>query len=201
MALGRPTMPSQKTCTFEGCEKRHEAKGLCPGHYRQSMKGKPLVALRTTREPSDFKTCCACKRTLSLAEFGRCSRARDGFRYNCKRCQSEAVRRKKYGLTPEIWGLIFDQQGRRCRICGVAEPGGRGWSTDHDHGCCPGKNTCGQCVRGILCHRCNVHLGVYESVDHNAFDRYLADPIYWLSDAEEASAAEFYGWDTEGAAT
>lgn len=34
-----------RQCTFEGCEKRVSARGLCSGHYRQMSKGQPLSAL------------------------------------------------------------------------------------------------------------------------------------------------------------
>ena len=30
---------------------------------------------------------------------------------------------------------------------------------DHDWACCPGKRSCGKCVRGILCSHCNIGLG------------------------------------------
>jgi hypothetical protein len=34
---------------------------------------------------------------------------------------------------------------------------------DHDHGCCSGERSCGECVRRILCTRCNVEAGVIEN--------------------------------------
>jgi hypothetical protein len=34
-----------KTCTFQGCDKKHRAKGLCQQHYRQMQNGLPLHEL------------------------------------------------------------------------------------------------------------------------------------------------------------
>jgi hypothetical protein len=31
----------------------------------------------------------------------------------------------------------------------------RTYHIDHDHGCCPGSYTCGQCIRSLLCVNCN----------------------------------------------
>lgn len=50
-----------------------------------------------------------------------------------------------------------------CAICGTDEPGVHGWHIDHDHSCCPDNGrSCGKCVRGILCHKCNVGLGHFD---------------------------------------
>lgn len=37
---------------------------------------------------------------------------------------------------------------------------------DHNHSCCPGQKTCGKCIRGILCFRCNTVLGLLENEPH-----------------------------------
>lgn len=59
---------------------------------------------------------------------------------------------KKYGLTRGVWEAIFAAQGFCCAICRGDDPGGQGWSTDHDHET--------GAVRGILCNRCNAALGM-----------------------------------------
>ncbi len=42
-----------------------------------------------------------------------------------------------------------------CAVCGTKE----NLCVDHDHACCPGKVTCGECIRGILCNRHNMAEG------------------------------------------
>ena len=33
---------------------------------------------------------------------------------------------------------------------------------DHDHSCCSERITCGECVRGVICNKCNVAVDKYE---------------------------------------
>lgn len=67
-----------------------------------------------------------------------------------------------YGMTIEEHEQMLTEQGGGCAICGTPDPGHQDWATDHDHACCPGKKSCGKCVRGLLCSRCNVGLGMFE---------------------------------------
>lgn len=65
--------------------------------------------------------------------------------------------RRKYGITPEAYQELLDRQGGTC-VCGHA-PDDRYLSVDHNHACCPGDKSCGECVRGLLCNDCNISLG------------------------------------------
>src|SRR6185437_1040200 len=66
-----------------------------------------------------------------------------------------------YKLTVKEFDRILEEQDGACAICGEDEPTKKGWAVDHDHGCCPGAVTCGNCIRGILCSRCNQALGLF----------------------------------------
>lgn len=47
---------------------------------------------------------------------------------------------------------------------------------DHDHSCCPGKESCGLCIRGVLHAQCNRFLALVEKVNSmntKPFDLYL----------------------------
>lgn len=62
--------------------------------------------------------------------------------------------KQKYGITPEEFARMFNDQGKRCAICGAIEAtDGRGFRPHVDHCHRTGK------VRGILCGRCNKGLG------------------------------------------
>lgn len=82
----------------------------------------------------------------------------------CKQAWSEYHKEKRYklhGLTREQFEALLISQHGLCAICGTDEPGGSGrWHIDHDHACCPSKRSCGRCIRGLLCMRCNMALGL-----------------------------------------
>ncbi|MFJ6508650.1 endonuclease VII domain-containing protein [Streptomyces sp. NPDC091879] len=78
--------------------------------------------------------------------------------YDSRHRTPEAYRRRnlmrQYGITPEQFDAMLADQGGVCAICGNA-PGERAFHVDHDHACCAGRRSCGECLRGLLCTHCN----------------------------------------------
>jgi len=75
---------------------------------------------------------------------------------------SERNLRSKHGITAAQYDVLLAGQEGVCAICGTSEPRGRGrFHVDHDHSCCPGKKSCGKCIRGLLCGNCNPGLGAF----------------------------------------
>jgi hypothetical protein len=58
-----------------------------------------------------------------------------------------------YGISLDKYNRLCEKQHNRCAICFRAHPGHKRLCVDHSH-------TTGK-VRGLLCHNCNLMLGVY----------------------------------------
>ena len=86
----------------------------------------------------------------------------------------------KYSLTAEMYEQMVIAQNSTCAVCGTSDPGGsiRRWHIDHDHTCCGPGVSCGKCVRGLLCSRCNTAIGLLEDSPTRleAALSYLKDP-------------------------
>ncbi len=112
-------------------------------------------------------TDCGCERPLSdfyIRRSGRSLGRPTGAR--CKAHHNRATRDRKiawqYGLSPSQYDAMLASQEGGCALCGSTSPGGMGaFHVDHDHSCCPGKVTCGECVRGLLCTKCNAAIGLF----------------------------------------
>ena len=59
---------------------------------------------------------------------------------------------RKFGITLEQYKVMLEAQGSACAICKGESSGKGGFHVDHDHS--SGK------VRGLLCYRCNIVLGM-----------------------------------------
>lgn len=133
----------------------------------------PLLGSVLSSMGKEMKHCKKCGQTKPVGDFTNARGKRGGLFPNCRSCVNARTkeyrdknpyhtRNKRYNIDFED---LLESQGGRCLVCktsdpsGVAGKGRDGWAVDHDHDCCPGKGSCGRCVRGILCHPCNVGLG------------------------------------------
>ncbi len=163
------------SCTVEGCDNPHRSRGLCGLHYQRITRGvtvDTLVAPRDEQRGCDAPECskphyakgyCSIHyQQLKRGSFTGRSRpvvcSAEGcdrpYRANgyCAQCNRVW---KLYKLDPSKWLPLRDAG---CMICGTTDGV---MVVDHDHSCCPGAKTCGNCVRGALCSDCNLGLGVF----------------------------------------
>lgn len=149
---------------------------LCSPHYQQKRHGRPYTLPRSsslTRDELGHKRCRECREWLPEESFGVASNSLDGRSTYCLPCirrrqrdvleqRRDHSRLKRYKMTREAFDALLESQGGRCAICRTDSPGSyHHWCVDHDHRCCPGRGqSCGACVRGILCPACNKGLGL-----------------------------------------
>lgn len=87
-------------------------------------------------------------------------------RYREANRERDSERKREYqatsahGLTRTERDYIETIQLGRCPVC--LDPLSRNAQVDHDHSCCPGEKSCGNCVRGIVHGRCNMIVGKFE---------------------------------------
>ncbi len=102
----------------------------------------------------DFKKCNDCNLILPSNDFYQSSKRSDGLYSYCKDCSNLRTKASTFGLTIESLKQKLSEQPI-CEVCGSSQK----LVIDHDHSCCPGKGSCGECIRGILCTSCNLAEG------------------------------------------
>ncbi len=129
------------------------------------------------------KICTKCGKEFpaTLEFFRKDSRRKENLGCQCKDCQKEyyreyiknseklkeSFRRKRlkheYRISIEEYDILLESQSGVCAICGKEETAKdkhgnpKRLSVDHDHE--TGK------IRGLLCHRCNVGVGMLGTVE------------------------------------
>lgn len=104
-------------------------------------------------------TSCGCDKTGAVRSGAT---RRSSLPLNARRNASHL--RTCFKMTVEEFERKRAGQNNRCGICDeefTVTP-----SVDHDHECCLGNRSCGKCVRGLLCKKCNAGIGcLRDSVD------------------------------------
>lgn len=120
-----------------------------------------------------MKTCKKCLIEQPVTNFTKNKQNSDNLQTSCKSCLSQYKKKNrstpeqkeknrlygikvKYNLSPEEY---YELISSGCNSCGSTS----GLAVDHDHSCCPGKTTCGKCIRGVLCRRCNTAEGMFKN--------------------------------------
>lgn len=117
------------------------------------------------------RLCTCCHEFKDWAQFQKRSSRKNGYTEKCKPCLNTNKRSKydyqkslgyqlkrKYKLSLEQYLQMVEDQGGRCAICGEIPT--QRLHVDHNHNCCRGEVTCGECIRGLLCNGCNKAIGL-----------------------------------------
>jgi hypothetical protein len=157
-------------CEYEGCGRPMYCRGLCAAHYTQRSTGRDLGPLASEswthlscfeRNEYGEKRCRECNEWHPLDAYNVNNNRPDGLSEYCRSCRTARRAQSVYGLSAEAYAGMLLDQGGGCAICGRLKSRGtqKSLSIDHDHACCPGPNSCGDCVRGLLCDDCNLAIG------------------------------------------
>lgn len=141
MSMSLPLPISRKDAKLKGLTKYFTGKPCGSGHVAERWSGNG--------------SCKECSRKPNNA------RAAAWARENPEKVRATNLR--KYNLSLEQYKDILLNQDNACAICQSKDPLVGSFAVDHDHKCCAeNKESCGKCVRGLLCANCNQGLGKFK---------------------------------------
>lgn len=170
------TLPPTRKCTDCGAEfvlKPHQAaRKYCDscrtGRARKyTSSSKPKAPGPVT----PVLVCQVCGKSFERKQYGRnpkyCPEHRPKHDRNRAPRNYEPGRFRKWAM-PARYGLTLDEreqlskrQDHACLLCGRPETDETRLQVDHDHSCCASSTqSCGACVRGLLCGACNRAIGL-----------------------------------------
>lgn len=157
-----------RRCREPGCTKLARAKqgaSYCEDHARSIDYG-PIRTENTT-----FKeeiACINCTKPFKRWRQGSYLSAWSEFCPTCHAASPLTSAQLRAHNVPGDLAKTWLAQGKNlsCDYCSsrLDRRTNRRPTIDHDHRCCPGERSCGKCIRGVLCTRCNTYLGHLEQL-------------------------------------
>ena len=172
------------SCFVEGCKAltvryRTDAGPCCNSHYLMMQRGGTVERIckecnnsfvYISREDHSGNRCLPCTKLW-------------------RNMKEKAYTCKSHGLTLHNYFEIYNAQNGKCKLCSFESDN---LVLDHDHKCCApfdilrgggkGRSSCGKCIRGLLCHNCNLIVGNYEKCKGDLslveIDKYLSDSYF-----------------------
>lgn len=129
---------------------------LCPEHQATALSENIERKKDRQRLPCQFPGCTDMKLKGAGQRYCEVHSSESYARQTHQ--QNQHNRKMRSGLSDEQYQAMVTAQNGLCALCG-GPPGQRQLHVDHDHACCPGRDSCGKCLRGLLCGRCNPLLG------------------------------------------
>lgn len=165
-----------RACAHCGEMFEHEKKPGNPRIYcSERCKANAAAAAQKSRNYHAIRRCKCGSTDVAKVGLAVCPSCKVDKRDPGKRRASNRARRfSLYGITEDDFNELLAQQRGKCAVCATLDPGPRGWFIDHDHACCAGIGSCGNCIRGLLCQDCNFILGLAK----DSTDRLLAAAKY-----------------------
>lgn len=129
---------NNKRCSLDNCNSPHYSSTFCRMHYER------------------YKRNGETERQLTPMDKVYYYDGQKKFTYRDSRIRHLS---KFYNMSMET----YDEMAKAgCWVCGRTHNYSRRLHVEHDHKCCPSNKSCGECVRGIVCNKCNILIGKYE---------------------------------------
>ena len=151
-----------QVCRTEGCSLLNRARGLCSVHYQRWRREADTSGpeFRMTGRVYNLQGEKQCEGCLEFKDAEGYRQDPHKWKY-CKVCLHKIEAKRRMNLSGARYDEMLAAQDGKCAIC-QSPPLAKRLSIDHDHSCCPGPDSCGKCIRALLCQKCNTGIGMLQ---------------------------------------